>query len=268
VDVRDAILSAVAEGMRPPTKTPAAIPRVVEAQIPEMEKTLSHPQITAKVFPAPQPMLEVRPGLGHVEPATAEPQQGRGAPAFRIVGMLHQRFAILESEDGLVLFDPKAAKERVFYENLLRQQKDGGLDSQGLLVPVLLEMDPRDFSQILREKSEFSEAGIELEAFGGNTIQIHSLPACLHITNPRPFMGDLLDEMLHTPVSGGRFTADRMARTLAKRAALLVEPKLAEVHSLLAELFACELPYCAVDGRPTLTELSMRELERRFGLLK
>jgi DNA mismatch repair protein MutL len=47
-----------------------------------------------------------------------------------------------------------------------------------------------------------------------------------------------------------------------------VEPRLAEAHSLLAELFACELPYCTPDGRPTLTEFGMRELDRRFGIAK
>jgi DNA mismatch repair protein MutL len=135
-------------------------------------------------------------------------------------------------------------------------------------VPVLLELDPRDFSQITRETREFAEAGIELEAFGGNTVQIRSLPACLAIENPRQFLGELLDEMLHAPVSGSRFAVERIARALARRAAMLVEPKLAETGPLLADLFACELPYCAVDGRPTLTEFGMRELDRRFGLAK
>jgi DNA mismatch repair protein MutL len=114
----------------------------------------------------------------------------------------------------------------------------------------------------------FAEAGIELEAFGGNTIQIRSLPAFLAIGDPRRFLGELLDEMLHAPVAGGRFAVERIARALACRAAMLVEPKLAETAPLLAELFTCELPYCAVDGRPTLTEFGMRELERRFGLAK
>ena len=69
------------------------------------------------------------------------------------------------------------------------------------------------------------------------------------------------------PVAGAaRFTLERVARLLAKRAAALVDPRLAEARPLLAELFACELPYCTADGRPTLTEFGLRELERRFGI--
>jgi DNA mismatch repair protein MutL len=143
-------------------------------------------------------------------------------------------------------------------------QKQGGPEAQGLLVPVLLEMDPRDVDVLLRERVALMDAGIEVESFGGNTVQIRTLPACLGVEDPRSFIGGLIDEMLHDPSSGPRFAVDRLARLLAKRAALLVLPRLAEAQSLLDQLFGCELPYCAADGRPTLTEFGMRELERRF----
>jgi DNA mismatch repair protein MutL len=258
LDIREAILGAVSEGLRPPAP-------VMRKQ---QETVVSPARPTTPVFHTPQPMLEtwVKPAVPESSGDTA-PQGGGGAPDFRILGMLRQRFVVMESDDGLVLFDPKAAKERIFYETLLRQQ-DGGTAAQGLLMPVLLELDPRDLDLLLRERASLSDAGIEVESFGGNTVQIRTLPACLGIDDPRTFLGELLDEMLHEPVSGARFASDRLARMLAKRAAALVVPKLAETRPLLEELFACELPYCAADGRPTLTEFGMRELERRFGMGK
>ncbi len=262
LDVREAILGAVSEGLRPPAPV---IRKQPETAAPSEAMPV---RPTAPVFHAPQPMLETWVKPAAPEPMEdASPQGGGGAPDFRILGMLRQRFVVMESDDGLVLFDPKAAKERIFYETLLRQQ-DGGPAAQGLLVPVLLEMDPRDLDLLLRERAALADAGIEVESFGGNTVQIRTLPACLGIDDPRPFLGELLDEMLHEPVSGARFAFDRLARMLAKRAAALVVPKLAEARPLLEELFACELPYCAADGRPTLTEFGMRELERRFGIGK
>jgi DNA mismatch repair protein MutL len=265
IDVRDAILEAVADGLRPPAPVIPTRPPPPVSPPPAVVETVFRPP--APVFHTPQPMLEtwVNPEIPAPE-ETAQPQLG-GAPAFRILGMLRQRFVVMESDDGLVLFDPKAAKERIFYETLLRQ-REGSPATQGLLVPVLLELDPRDLDLLLRERAALAEAGIEVESFGGNTVQIRSLPACLGIEDPRPFLGDLIDEMLHDPVSGARFAFERLARMLAKRAAILIEPKLAEARPLLAELFTCELPYCTADGRPTLTEFGMRELERRFGLGK
>jgi DNA mismatch repair protein MutL len=254
VDVRDAILEAVAVGLRP---VAAVLPRV--AVIPDFSKddaVVIAPRAT--VFHAPQPVLP------ELVVETAPLSVAGGAPDFRVIGLLHQRFVLLESGDGLVLFDPKAAKERIYFEKLLNYG-DGVLQTQGLLVPVLLELDPRDLDLVLRERMALQEAGIEVEAFGGNTLQIRSLPACLPVDDPRPFLGALMDELLHDPAPGARFAMDRLARVLAKKAAAPVVPKLAETVPLLAELFACELPYCAADGRPTLTEFSIKELDRRFG---
>ena len=256
VDVRDAILEAVAVGLRP--AAPVVVPRAVVPVFSNDDAVEIAPMAT--VFHAPQPVLP------ELVVETTPPVAG-GAPDFRLVGMLHQRFVLLESGDGLVLFDPKAAKERIYFEKLLNHG-DGVLETQGLLVPVLLELDPRDLDLVLRERMALQEAGIEVEAFGGNTLQIRSLPACLPVDDPRPFLGALMDELLHDPAPGARFAIDRLARVLAKKAAALVVPKLAETVPLLAELFACELPYCAADGRPTLTEFSMKELDRRFGIGK
>ena len=123
--------------------------------------------------------------------------------------MLHHRFVILESADGLVLFDPKAAWDRIFYEKLMHH-REGSLETQGLLVPVLLELDPRDLDLVLRERMALQDAGIEVEAFGGNTLQVHSLPACLPMMDPRPFLSGLIDELLHDAAPGARFALDRL----------------------------------------------------------
>jgi DNA mismatch repair protein MutL len=269
LDIRDAILEAVTAGLRPPA--PAA-PPVTNARPPI--GSLTHPvapPAAGDAFQPPRPILSnwqdpPAPELG-IPAAETQAIQAATFPDFRLLGMLHRRFVLLESDDGLVLLDPKAASERIFYEKLM-VSGDHVLETQGLLVPVLLELDPRDLDLVLRERMVLQDSGIEVESFGGNTLQIRSLPACLPIEDPREFLGTLMDELLHDASPGPRFTLDRMARTLAKRAAMLTLPKLAEVPELLKQLFLCELPYCTSEGRPTLTEFSLRELDRRFGIGK
>jgi DNA mismatch repair protein MutL len=284
LDVRDAILAAVLAGLTPAAPPPPRRPPPTAVNLTELERAgddSNENQAAGRRPPPPpqRPSLPVRPiqpalpmvpvmGLEATPPESApEPESNtliERRPAFRVMGMLQHRFVVMESEDGLVVFDPKAAKERIFYETLLRQHT-GVLETQNLLVPVLLELDPRDLDLVLRERLALAEAGIEVEAFGGNTLQVRCLPACLVVDDPRPFLGALMDELLHDAAPGSRFAFERMARLLAKRAAALVLPKLAEIGPLLAELFACDLPYCTPDGRPTLSEFGMRELERRFG---
>ena len=279
LEVREVIFEAVTRGLRPPAPPPVVVkPVLVEARqpagpapvVPAMPSVPVARSVT-EAFKSPQQVFDdwkpaLEPKISAPEAPEPEPAPpARKGPDFRIIGMLKQRFVIMESDDGLVLFDPKAARERILFEQLLRHREQSR-HSQPLLVPVLLEFDPRDCELLLRESRVLAEAGIELESFGGNTVQVRSLPDGFDVGDPRMFLGGVLDELLHDPASGARFAFERMARTLARRAALGTEPRLAEARALLEELFQCELPYCAADGRPTLTEFGMRELERRFGL--
>jgi DNA mismatch repair protein MutL len=140
VDVRDAILEAVVAGLRPPAPVlPKEGPR---PPVSEDQEVTEVPQVFRSV--SPQPMFPevvevaaVRASVPDALPLPPSPE--KGVPEFRLLGMLHRRFVLLESDDGLVLFDPKAAWDRIFYEKLLNRG-DGTLETQGLLVPVLLEL--------------------------------------------------------------------------------------------------------------------------------
>jgi DNA mismatch repair protein MutL len=270
LDLRDAILEAVAEATRPPATRPVVSQRAFPTSAEEAEDVVDAtlaPLSATRAFVAHQPVLTdwpaTMPPAEVIAAAPAEALQAKGhRPDFKTLGMLHQRYVVLESADGLVLFDPKAAHERILYEAL---RSNEGSASQSLLVPVLLDFDPRDADVLLRHRADLAAAGLELESFGGNTIHLLSLPAAVPVDDPRAFLGGLLDELLHDPSAGKTFAADRLARLMAKRAAALVTPRLAETNDLLERLFRCDLPYCTADGRPTLTEYGLREIDRRFG---
>lgn len=285
LDLRDAILQAVGQatqpapvvvemgrqdaGFVPPgwqgSETPGTAGQGEEPRVTRMQG-MESPSTAAEAFGQHQPELDtwaagVMPSaeiLASV-PAGAMPAAGK-RPDFRVLGLLHHRYVVMESADGLVLFDPKAAQERILYEQL--RTADG--EAQPLLVPVLLEFDPRDVDTLLRHRLELNHAGIELESFGGNTIHLLTLPAALPVEDPQAFLGGLLDELLHDPTAGKLFAADRVARVMARRAAISTRVRLEETESLLDRLFRCDLPYCTADGRPTLTEYGRRELDRRF----
>jgi len=256
-ELREAIATSVADGLRPPAPPPRL------AAVPAGTTTASGSPPAS--LPPPRP-VQLHSSIELELPATAPEKPTSVAPAFRILGVLLRRYVLLESDEGLVFFDPRAATERILYDEIMRGMA-GGLETQGLLVPVLLELDPRDLDLVLQGRAAMQDAGIEVEAFGGNTLRISTLPACLGIDDPREFLGALMDELLHGSSPGKRFANDRMARLIARRASLRVQPSLAETPNLLDALFQCELPYCAADGRPTLSEYNLREIHRRMGNL-
>ncbi len=254
-ELRDVLTAAVRDGLaraeaarRPVIAAPAKSAGIVEPPAP-------------RIWPAALPVQRQFESPPEV-PAVATPPPA-GVP-FRYLGSLHERFALLESDDGLVLLDPRAARERILYERWLHDAAGRGVESQALLVPVLLEPGPRECDLALRHRDEFARAGIELEDFGSGTLRIGSLPDFLHPADVRGFLTGLIDDLAGGQSPGARLGFDLLARALARRAALAEAPRPQEALRLLEILLRCDLPYCAPDGRPTLTEFSLRELERRF----
>ncbi|MGB6222693.1 MAG: DNA mismatch repair endonuclease MutL [Haloferula sp.] len=194
-------------------------------------------------------------------PEVAYPSPSR----FRRIGVLLGRYAVLESDDGLVLLDPRAARERILYERWLTGTEGQAMETQSLLVPALFEPGPREVELLLRHREVFSDAGFELEDFGGGTIQVTTVPEFLNHGDVGAFLTQVIDDLSEGAGPSSRFAMDRLARVLSRRAALQESPRPEEAEALLDRLFRCDLPYCAPDGRPTLTEFSLRELEKRFG---
>lgn len=260
-EIRDLISRAVAECLKPRPRIP--LPQVTPQSAGHSELAIESEETVvsraAMFHQSQQELTMLLAGDSQIEERLSK------APRFRLVGMLQERYVMFESDSGLVLFDPKAARERIIFEQLTKGRK-AGLETQNLLVPVLVELDPRDLDHLLREKNALLEAGLEVEAFGGNTLQLRSLPAFLEMEDPKLFLSEILEETLHGPASAGKFTFERLSRIIASKAAKRVVPRLAEAQSLLDELFECDLPYCAADGRPTLTEYNRKDIDRRFGV--
>lgn len=263
-ELRAALTDAVLAALRP--KAAPSVPR--ETSVPREEPAVP-------VFPAARPRQTELPEPVAAEPARgslagraglpaaggAEPPSPGGPPRFRPLAVLHRRYVLLESADGLVLLDPAAARERIVYE-AMRATAGDRVEAQRLLVPVLVELDPRHGDLVRVNLRVLAEAGVEIRPFGGRTVQVATLPACITVTDPQR----LVDELVHDLAEGtrGAFAPEIIAKALARRAGSQETAALDRVNRLLAELLACELPYCAPDGRPTLSEVSLAEIERRF----
>lgn len=186
---------------------------------------------------------------------------------FQVLSVLHDRYYLMQGDDGLVLMDPKAARQRIVYETFLAGDESAQMESQGLLVPELIELDARDMDVVISNIENFTEAGISLEPFGGSTLQVRSMPALLNDKDPRSFITAVIDELIDTVGGkrGKRMAYEVFAEKLAERVAWSEPCRLAAAERMLEELFSCELPYCTPDGSPTLIHISLKELERKFG---
>jgi len=262
--VRIAMIDAVERALRPEEvikEVMIAAPRIplpVEPVTTPVVETQEKP-LPQKVAPEPVWHHESQPEL-----KVHEEKVFKG-PRFRVIGVLSTLYALLEGEEGLVLLSPSSGRERIIYEKLLA--KEEGIESQGLLVPVLLELDARDVDVLMRHQEHFEDAGFSLENFGGNTVQISGIPSFLRIGEERAFLTDLVDSIVDREGTGRikRIAYEGFAAKVAEAGVNQMSWQLSEIDGLLSELFKCDLPYCDPAGRPTLVQISHQELERKFG---
>ncbi|MDB4652763.1 DNA mismatch repair endonuclease MutL [Akkermansiaceae bacterium] len=266
--VRIAILDSVEEAMRP--KQVAETIKEVEPRPPLQFDVVEGVQRVVRELEA-QPNsvtpVIISPGWHHEEQKELEvvPDVGSKRPGFRIVGVLSGRYALLEGEEGLVLLEPKAALERIFYERLIEGEE--AIESQGLLVPVLLELDIRDVDLLMKNREHFDQAGFTLESFGGQTVTISAAPAFLNSNDVKRSLIDLVDSVIDR--DGGsrvkRLAYESFASKVSYVAARQDGWSESSLPGLLDDLFKCDLPYCDPAGRPTLVQISFQELDRKFG---
>ena len=245
------------------------------------------PQISATITPRELPQLErefalrgqktVEPPVGRREKmpissqenltqdrarSTSVPQQ------FQIIGVLNKLYVLMENANGLVLVDQHAAHERILFEELRRRMEEQGVPSQKLLLSQIFELPPRDADWVERNMPILQKMGIGIESFGPNTFKIDSLPAFLNVSDPAQFMRKVIDDLKSASSSSSemRLGEDMIAKTVCRHAVKANDPlRYPEVEKLIRDLLDCDLPYCCPHGRPTMIQISLVELEKKFG---
>ena len=209
----------------------------------------------------------------HSDPASDAPalQQQTGRPAqhqFQIIGVLSKLYVLMENVDGLVLVDQHAAHERILFEELRRRMEEQGVQSQKLLLPQTFDLPPRDADWIERNLSILQKMGIGIESFGPDTFKIDSVPSFLNVSDPAQFMRKVIDDLKSAgnSASAMRLGEEMIAKSVCRHAVKANDPlRYPEVEKLIRDLLDCDLPYCCPHGRPTMIQISLAELERKFG---
>ncbi len=227
-----------------------------------------------RAVPAPPrvtPEAVPESGIGLFD-AAARDATGPAGPSpedspLRVVAQVHLTYILVEGPDGLFIVDQHSAHERVLFERAMRSLRNGGAASQKLLFPLTIELGPGELDALEAHRELVLALGYEVEPFGGRAVVVHAAPA----PHPRFDAERCLREIVGD-LAGGRFGAlanrlERFASTFACRAAIKAGTPLTrqEMEELIARLFASSLPAHDVHGRPTIVQLPLVELERRFG---
>lgn len=187
---------------------------------------------------------------------------------FEIIGVLSKLYVLMENADGLVLVDQHAAHERILFEELRRRMEEQGVPMQKLLLPQTFDVPPRDADWIERNLSILQRMGIGIESFGPDNFKIDSLPSFLNVSDAAQFMRKVIDDLRSAgnSASAMRLGEEMIAKSVCRHAVKANDPlRYPEVEKLIRDLLDCDLPYCCPHGRPTMIQISLNELEKKFG---
>jgi DNA mismatch repair protein MutL len=209
--------------------------------------------------------------------ASAATGKGRGGPlpadlfdgATPVMWQIHNTYILAETRSGLVMVDQHSAHERVLYEQIVGNFDHGGAESQRLLFPITLRLSPAEYALVEQIKGVLERAGFEVEGFGGRSIIVHAVPNPHPYFDPERCLREMIGELTDgSPlVDSARTQHQRIALSMACKGAIKAGQRLTQVEmsELFDKLFATELPFHDIHGRPTVIQLSLAELHKRFG---
>ena len=229
--------------------------------------------ITPSTQPEPRPEYapqdQPAPSETAVEPAQTPPSQRSVLPILRVIGQARETYILAEGPDGLYLVDQHAAHERVLYEEISQRISSQVSESQPLLMPESVELDPRQMEAIELHGQELKNAGFHAEPFGETSVVLRAVPAMManssHSETPGTVFGAILDEI--TEGRGSDSWQDRLLYTMACHASVRAGMPLTtdESRELIRRLEQAEQPHTCPHGRPTMIHLEAGALEYQFG---
>jgi DNA mismatch repair protein MutL len=221
---------------------------------------------------APIPLTETRlrvPDTHGAFPSSAfEAGQDLSAlPELRPLGQLHDSFIVAAGRDGLWIIDQHVAHERILFEQVLRQQAEGRIESQRLLMPIVIELTAAQQIEYARIAEELRKTGFECEPFGRRTLAVKAAPAGIGPNDIEKVILEILEiaesEMRQASLDDLR---RGMAASIACRAAIKINMRLdaTKMQWLLSALAATDCPMSCPHGRPIALRYTMHDILRSF----
>ena len=269
------VFSALQQAVRSVLVADVPVPTLDEqpADTSNRPVSLGHttPLLASPMWPIGNPSAPIQseapvPSGDHHTPQLQELLLPRDAlPALRVLGQVQGTYIAAEGPDGVYLIDQHAAHERVVFEKVLAQSAAVAPESQSLMEPVTVALDPSQSEMIASHGELVVGLGFMVEPFGDRTFIIRGVPALLSGNDPGQALLDVLESM----AEGGGFESweERAAYSMACHGAIRAGMSLGQqqMSELTRQLEDCNQPHTCPHGRPTMIHLTSARLEREFG---
>ncbi len=196
-----------------------------------------------------------------------EPESLEALKDLRPLGQIHDSFIVAAGRDGLWIIDQHVAHERILFEQVLAARSAGKVETQRLLIPLVIGLSAAQQIEYARIADELNALGFETEPFGNRTVAIQSAPAGVGAGDVEKVLFEIL-EITESELRGASLDDLRrgMAASIACRAAIKINMRLepAKIDWLLRALAATSCPMSCPHGRPIALRYSTRDILKSF----
>ncbi|BET25250.1 DNA mismatch repair protein MutL [Limnobacter thiooxidans] len=184
------------------------------------------------------------------------------------IAQVHGIYILALRPDGMVVVDMHAAHERVLYEqfkNALDSQKT--ISSQELLVPLLVQIDPRLASEVDNGQHLWEKLGFRLSLISTQEIAVRAVPTMLAGQDFSALLQQWLEDLHQYGVAHvlerqrNEWLAGLACHTAVRANRKLTLP---EMNALLRSMESTERSDQCNHGRPTWRHFSLSEMDKWF----
>jgi DNA mismatch repair protein MutL len=195
------------------------------------------------------------------------PASAESLATLKPLGQVNSSFIVAVNSEGLWIIDQHVAHERILFEQHLRARREGQLTGQRMLVPIVVELSPRQEVIFAQIADELSANGFEVAPIGPRSVAIQASPAGIAAPDAERLLLEILDgvERENQAISMD-WLQSKIAASTACHAAIKINMPLdsKKMEWLLGELAQTDAPMSCPHGRPVVLRYSVRDLERAF----
>ena len=202
----------------------------------------------------------------HTEKSFPVEEQEISKSSERQLFQIHSRYILSQIKSGFMLINQQSAHERILYERFLQQLENHSGTSQQSLFPQSVTLPGSDFELLKELLPDIRGLGFDIREFGKNTVVVEGIPADLSNVAEHALLEHLLEGFKNNLSILKLDKRDNLARSLARNGAIKAGTRLSleEMNLLIDQLFACQMPNLALNGKPVISTFTLNELAERF----
>ena len=189
----------------------------------------------------------------------------RTLPDLKVLAQIFKTYILSEADNKLFLIDQHAAAERYNYEKLQREFIERKNYKKQMLIPLMFDFSVEEAAEVRNNLEKFEELGIAFEEFGDNSYVVREFPGWIE-EDEEQMIKIIVEKILrNNNITFNELRNDAIAMASCKMSIkanqVLTD---VEMNKVISDLYECNNPFTCPHGRPIITKMEKKDLEKMF----